>query len=67
LKTDVMTVTVLPDGSIKVEVAGSITGPNHANAENLVRAMAQAIGGETTVTRGSNMHSHHNGGVHHEH
>ena len=58
MKTDQMTVTILDDGAVKIEVFGSVSGPNHATAEGLVKAIATALGGETTIVKGKHSHGH---------
>ncbi len=47
---DQITVTVLPDGRIRVDT-DSLEGPNHTSAEQLLKLLSQLAGGETTVTR----------------
>jgi hypothetical protein len=47
---DTMKITVLADGTIKVETS-AITTSNHTNAEAFVRLIAQLAGGETEIER----------------
>ena len=48
--TDTIAIEILDDGTIKV-TTDPISGPNHLNAEQLLRFIAQQAGGETTRTR----------------
>lgn len=48
LAVDRMTITILPDGTIKTETKSFVSKPNHDNAEQFLRAMATLAGGETT-------------------
>lgn len=60
---DEMTIEILPDGTIKTETS-KISGPNHSNAENFARFLADKTGGASTRTRRGHHHDH----VHeHEH
>lgn len=44
---DTITITVLPDGTIKMET-DKVSMPNHSNAEGFLREMSRLAGGETT-------------------
>lgn len=64
--TDTMTLTVLEDGTAKLEVDG-ISGANHVQADKLVAEFSKLLGGETVIEkrkegRGrihTHSHSHH--------
>ena len=59
---DKMQVTILEDGTIRIET-DKISGPNHLNAENLLREVAKLAGGPVTLRKKqSHGHDHH-----HEH
>jgi hypothetical protein len=62
---DKMSITILPDGTIKIET-DKISGPNHLSAEKFVKAVNELAGGDTTATRKVGaMHSHlHNAHTH---
>lgn len=56
---DTMTMTILPDGTIKT-VTDPVSGANHDSAEQFLRDVALAAGGETTrEARGTHGHAHH--------
>ena len=48
--TDTIAIEILDDGTIKV-TTDPISGPNHLNAEQFLRLLAELAGGETTRTR----------------
>ena len=52
---DQMKMTVLPDGSIKSEVMGKISMPNHQSAADFLRTIAQLAGGKLKI---ASRHSH---------
>ena len=52
---DSIAIEILPDGTIKV-TSDQISGPNHQNAEQFLRFMAELAGGETTRTRRKDVH-----------
>ena len=55
---DKMSITILPDGTIKIET-NKISGPNHLSAEKFVKAVNELAGGDTTATRKVGaMHNH---------
>jgi methylmalonyl-CoA mutase cobalamin-binding subunit len=54
---DKFTVTVQDDGTIKVET-DAIGMANHANAEEFMRFLARAMGGEVIRTKTGQTHSH---------
>ena len=63
---DIIKVKILDDGTLKVET-DKVSGPNHTNAEGLLREMTKAMGGDVErVRKGNALHTHDN--VHyHEH
>ena len=65
---DEVEVTILPDGSIKIDSPGKISGANHTAAANLFRELAKA-GRTSTKNSGKGRHEHtHQEGAHtHEH
>lgn len=63
-KEDRMTITILPDGTIKTIVDG-ISGANHASADAFVGEVDRLAGGDVVVNkRGDQVHEH---GHHHVH
>lgn len=64
MKTDNITIEILPDGTLKLET-DDVSIANHLNAENLVREMASLCGGPTAIrqkhTHGRQRHSHSHG------
>ena len=63
---DSMDIEILPDGSVKVTTS-KISGPNHMNAEALLRDMGKELGGKTTRTRRKEGHTHTHGRQTHRH
>lgn len=61
---DKFTVTVLDDGTIKVET-DSVSMANHANAEEFMRFLARAMGGEVTKIKTGQTHSHEHEHIRH--
>lgn len=57
---DEMIITVLPDGSLKIET-GKVSAANHMSAEGFIREASRLMGGK--VERKSK-HAHHH---HHQH
>ena len=56
---DKLEVTILPDGSCKVE-SDKVSAPNHASAEAFLRILSEYMGGESTrVRRGHHKHGQH--------
>lgn len=47
---DQVKITILEDGTIKVET-GKISGPNHLNAEQFLREMSRLAGGTVEIKR----------------
>jgi hypothetical protein len=56
---DKMIITVLPDGSLKIET-DKVSMPNHTNAEGLIRVLCTDIGGpiERKHKHGTHEHTH---------
>ena len=67
---DKMTLTILEDGTAKIEVEG-ISGANHVRADQLVRFFAGLMGGPLQIHKApGSTHSHthsHAHGKDHEH
>lgn len=65
---DKIKVTVLPDGSLRMET-DKVSMANHGNAEMLFRELAKGMGGNVTkVSKGHNHHGHsHEHGQEHNH
>lgn len=55
--TDRMTLTVLEDGTAKVETDG-ISGANHVQAENLLAQFTKLMGGEAHDAKRKQAHGH---------
>ena len=50
---------VLADGTLKI-TTGKISGPNHGNAESLLKEIRKEMGGEVKrVKKSHNYHNHH--------
>lgn len=72
---DSISVEILPDGTIKFEVAGHVSMPNHASADSFLREAARMAGGETKRTKrikglrdiSAGFHEHTSDGHTHEH
>lgn len=65
MKNDEIRVTVLEDGTIKLDT-DRISMPNHIGAEAFVREVARLAGG-TTTKKAKHKHGHgHHGHHHHE-
>lgn len=62
-KQDVIEIEILADGTVKWS-SDAIGGLNHQNAEAFARALAGALGGETTIEAKRGVHHHHH---HHHH
>jgi len=66
-----LTVEILPDGTIKTTVVGSIDAANHDSAESFLRDVARLAGGPTVreAREGAEHthHHHHEDGTHHSH
>lgn len=68
MKTDVLNIEILPDGTIKID-ADKISMPNHASAEAFVKDAARLAGGSTSTTHkhGKHAHTHSHEGEHEHH
>lgn len=68
MNMDKMKITVLDDGTIKVET-DAVSGPNHMSAEAFLRQMSMEAGGEVNIARSGHGHHHHHahGHEHHRH
>ena len=63
MKTDVMNIEILPDGRIKT-TTDPISGANHSNAEEFLKFIARMAGGETTIVRRKEAHTHSHTHIH---
>lgn len=65
---DKIEIEILPDGSLKI-TTDRISGPNHMNAEALLREVATLAGGTVTSKHkpGLQRHTHTHGGHTHQH
>lgn len=54
---DIIEVTILPDGSIKMETS-KVSGPNHTSAENFLRDVEAAAGVKAKRSRRAERHAH---------
>lgn len=62
--SDIIECQILDNGQIKILTPGSVTPENHANAENLLEALANlGFSLENVSGRGQKTHHHH----HHAH
>lgn len=64
MNSDKMKITILPEGTLKLEVEGAISDANHLQAEGLVRRLAERLGGTVEVTQKQPDHSHGHGHGH---
>ena len=58
---DKIKVTILSDGTLKIET-DRVSGPNHANAEALLREIIIGMGGNVDQKRKTIGHHHHEEG-----
>jgi hypothetical protein len=64
---DIMEIEILEDGAIKV-LTGKISGGNHLNAEHLIQAVKEDMGGKLDrKSRGKETHYHHDHTHEHRH
>ncbi|MDE3073799.1 MAG: hypothetical protein KGJ86_00085 [Chloroflexota bacterium] len=61
---DSFRVTILDDGTLKVET-DAVSQANHMNAEEFLRFVARAMGGEVTRTKIAQAHTHEHEHQHH--
>ncbi|MGH7260153.1 MAG: hypothetical protein ACREI9_05660 [Nitrospiraceae bacterium] len=66
MANDELTITILDDGTIKIET-DQVSMPNHANAEEFLKMAARMVGGETTRTKRGHGREHTHHGVTHSH
>ncbi len=67
---DVVEATILSDGTVRIDVQGAISFANHGNAEDAIRAVEVAAGGQTEIQSHGHAHVHehaHEGFGHHSH
>lgn len=57
--TDQIQIEILEDGTFKIET-DAVSGPNHGNAEMLIRELARLAGGthKRTLKVGASLHHH---------
>lgn len=60
---DRMTLTVLEDGTARLEIDG-ISGANHAQADKIVAEFARLMGGELKIEKRKEGHAHRHAGAH---
>lgn len=53
-----MDMEILPDGSIKITVNGTVSMPNHKSAEQVLEGVAQLAGGATEIIGKKGHHTH---------
>jgi len=58
MNQDVLNITILDDGTVKIESPGSVSGANHSTADAAFRFLADNLGGETTKERLPQKHQH---------
>jgi len=66
MKHDEITISILPDGTIKVET-DQVGQANHLSADKLLEMMARLAGGTTETVRKAKGHTHTHHGVAHSH
>lgn len=55
--TDNISIEILADGTLKV-TTDEVSGPNHMNAEQLLKYLGELAGGKTTRQRRGHHHHH---------
>jgi hypothetical protein len=64
---DDIRIEITEDGDVKI-TTGRISGPNHLNADALLKTISLDLGGETTVkARAGHVHTHADGTTHDHH
>jgi len=70
---DAIQITILDDGTLKIET-DKVSGPNHTNAEGLIRELFRLAGGKGRRTLKTGASLHHalhahtaDGHTHHQH
>ncbi len=66
MSSDEIKITILADGTIKVETDG-VGQANHLSADKLLATMARLAGGTTETIRKPQAHTHAHHGVSHTH
>lgn len=61
---DRIIVTVLDDGTVKMECPDSISAANHGTAEAAIGMIARELGGKSETTRLPNAHRHSHAHAH---
>lgn len=66
---DVVEATILSDGTVRIDVQGSVSFANHGNAEDAINAVEVAVGGSTEIHQHGHAHAHEHAheGHHHSH
>ena len=54
---DTIDIEILDDGTVKI-TTGAISAPNHKNADEMIRAIQAAVGGDVTTERRRSTHTH---------
>ena len=68
LSNDKIEVEILKRGMVKIDVPGSISAPNHANAERFLNYLPKALGGKLINLVHTMAHAAmHAAGIHHHH
>ena len=66
MQNDELKITILDDGTIKVET-DQVGQANHLSADKFLETMARLAGGQTETVRKGNAHTHSHHGVAHTH
>jgi hypothetical protein len=66
MKQDVITFTILEDGTIRTETDG-VSAMNHASADKFVKGIDGLLAGKVDVKRKTHAHAHTHAGQTHTH
>lgn len=71
-KINDISITILEDGSIRVDTGSFDEGLAHMNADQLMTFLAEQLGGEVVIERAGTVHAHthehmHEHGLQHAH
>jgi hypothetical protein len=57
---------ILEDGTVTIDT-DDLSGPNHVSADQLLKDLAEMLGGAVTVKHKDKLHVHSHRHAHHEH
>lgn len=59
MKSDTIKFEILEDGTISL-TTDQVSGPNHVSADQLLRELAELVGGEVKISKRNKFHVHAN-------